>query len=278
MLGFNYYHAINKKYIVYFGTLFNDIQIQRADEDNQVTGNFQVPIRFVPRDKMIERIQQEPNELSPGRPAAIVLPRMSFEISGYKYDGNRKIGRVERIVRKNEQDSDRFKLVFAPAPYDVLINLYIYTKNTEDGLRIVEQILPTFQPELNAHIHLIPELDISHDTPIELTGVFPEDNEPPSFKERRMNIWKLTFKLKGQFYGPVLNKPIIKFANEDFFFGSGPTDKDLSLRHTRVTAMPGLTANGEPTSNATLSVNQHTIFVDDDWDTIVQQSGIVILG
>ena len=77
-----YYHELTKKYVTYFGTLFNDIHIQRTDESLNTIQEFLVPISYGPKDKTIARLDQDPNL---DRPFAVLLPRMSFEIIDMEY-------------------------------------------------------------------------------------------------------------------------------------------------------------------------------------------------
>ena len=50
-----------RKYVIYFGTLFNDIEIDRVDDNGDVIQEVRVPISYGPREKYLNRIQQDPN-------------------------------------------------------------------------------------------------------------------------------------------------------------------------------------------------------------------------
>ena len=69
--------------------------------------------------------------------------------------------------------------------------------------------------------------------------------------------------MKAYFFGPVRKTNIIKFANTNVFSTLTATTPDLTIRHE-----PGLTANGQPTSNASLSVDATYIYPDDDYGYI----------
>ena len=87
-------------------------------------------------------------------------------------------------------------------------------------------------------------------------------------------IWTLDFTLKGYLYGPVKKTGIIKFANTNFYIPNVP-DGELktAVGNTdpveRVTIRPGLTANGQPTSNLANSITLSEIEADDDFGYIV---------
>ena len=269
MFGHNpYYFSTIRKLTVYFGTIFNNIYITRADGDNTETHLMRVPLQYGPKDKDFARINSDPNI---DREVAIQLPRMSFELTSMQYDPSRKLGTLGRLVRKDSTDADKFRRMYNPVPYNFMFTLSIYVKNVEDGTKIVEQILPFFTPEFTSTVNLIPEMNISMDLPIVLLDTSLEDSYEGSFDERRMIIWTMNFMIKGFLFGPVLSKPIIKFSNTDFYIGN-TTSTNTTISSIQV--KPGLDANGNPTSNASISVNTNIIEVDDNWDYIVQQSGI----
>jgi hypothetical protein len=77
--------------------------------------------------------------------------------------------------------------------------------------------------------------------------------------------------MKGYIYGPVKKAPIILFANTVFY-----TPKDIknlaNVTYTDyVSVRPGLTANGEPTSNADLSISPYDILASDDYGYIIEK-------
>ena len=77
MLGHTFYHNTIRRYVILFGTLFNDIHINREDTSQGVTRTIKVPISYGPKEKMLARLDADPELKRP----AIVLPRMSFELT-----------------------------------------------------------------------------------------------------------------------------------------------------------------------------------------------------
>ena len=218
-----------------------------------------VPLSFAPKDKIIARMKQDP---AIDRESAITLPRMSFEYVSAYYNGDRKLPKVNKYVKKGD-DADHVFTQFVPVAYDFNFRLYVYAKNTEDNLKIIEQIIPFFTPDYTVSVVLIPEMDnLKLDIPIALRSVSPEDNYEGDFITRRAQIWTLDFNLQGYLFGPVVEKPLIKFVTTNFYVANDASAVD------RLTIQPGLTANGEPTSNVTISVDPHTIWFDDDWGVV----------
>lgn len=198
---------------------------------------------------MLARVIQDPGLDRPS--ATMPLPSISFELGRMSYDGTRKLNTVGKVVVKDPDNSNVMKQQYNPVAYNIEFKVYIYAKNTEDGTKIVEQILPYFTPDWTTTVELIPEMNITMDIPILLNNIGYEDTYDGDFKERRAIIWTLDLVLKGYLYGPVKKSGIIKFINTNYFT---PTVADGKLSTAvgvtpiaeKVTVQPGLTANGEP--------------------------------
>jgi len=228
MLNSYFYHGLLRKYVIYFGTLFNDINIQRTDENEDVVQDFLVPIAYGPKQKFIARLEQEPDVNT--NEASIVLPRLSFEITGFQYDATRKLPTLNRIVKQGSFP-ERISSVYTPVPYNITFQLAIYTKNAEDGMKILEQILPYFTPEWTSTIHVMPEIGLSLDIPVVLTGTSMSDQYQGNLNDmaRRYIIHTLTFNMKGYFFGPIGSTGVIKRSIVNMYNNSLTRTADLSV-------------------------------------------------
>jgi hypothetical protein len=213
-----FYHGIIRKCIVVFGTLFSNIKIERKVGDS-VTGNttqtIKVPISWTPREKWMRLLEEVPSEDDKG--IMTKLPRMGFQISGYSYDSTRKVGKMNRIACA--KNGEMFSTI-APTPYNIDIELNVITKTYEDGLQIIEQILPYFQPEFTLSIKAVPELNIVQDVPIILNGISIEDQWDGDFTEKRFIVHTLNFTMKTNLFGAVrdtnwIERALINFNNMD---------------------------------------------------------------
>lgn len=273
-----YYFSTIRKMVIYFGNVFNDLHITRSDAEGNVVQLLKVPLTYAPKNKMLLRIAADP-EIQ--RQDAITLPRMSFELTSMKYDGDRKLHTSGKVAVKDNSDANKLKRQYNPVPYNFEFALHIYVKNAEDGTKIIEQILPFFTPEWTATVNLIPEMNISMDIPIVMNSINIEDNYDTGFLERRALVWTLAFTVKGYLYGPIVSKPIIKLSKMEFFVPSGVGNIPQSeVGNTNmielITVKPGMLANGSPTSNSILSVNTSSIFIDDDFGYCVDSTGILL--
>lgn len=265
MFAQTFYHGHLRKYVILFGTLFNNIYINR-EKDGEVYDTLKVPISYGPKDKMLARVEADP-ELA--KPFSIILPRMSFELTSLSYAPTRKLSSIKKsAIAQSSTDSDQLKYVYNPVPYDMNFTLYIAVKNVEDGTRILEQILPYFTPEWTATLNLVPELSIKHDIPTVLIDVTSEDSYESDFVTRRAIIWSLDFTMKGYIYGPVKKSEQIKLANVNVYSIGEEEPSE------RVTVQPGLLANGTGTTNASLTINKSLITANSDFDYIISYDSI----
>ena len=215
-----YYHGIIRKCIVGFGSLFSDIYIDRKSGDS-VTGTtvqrLQIPLAYAPKEKWIVRLEQDPTLENH---TYTTLPRMSFEINGYTYDASRKVTRMQQIKSGNNTNS--VASMYTPVPYNLDLSLYILTKTQEDGLQIIEQILPTFTPEYTLSINAIPDMGIQQDIPIILNSIAVSDEYDGDFQTRRFVTHTLSFQMKINLFGAISGQKVIETVisnigqNEDF--------------------------------------------------------------
>ena len=261
MFGDQYYNGVIRKYVIAFGSLFNDIVIQRRNTAGQRIQSIQVPIAYGPKEKFLVRLRQDPN-LS--QQVALTLPRMGFEITALTYNGARKLSSSLRNVSINSADNNKVKSQYVPVPYDITFALSIMCKNADDGAQILEQIVPYFRPEFTLNIRLIPELNIVVDTPVVLQDISIEDTYEGNFEERRALVHTLNFSMKGYLYGPSSKTGVIK-RSQVFFFQD--TAADIGPIE-RLTVSPAQHANGAPMNipgNTESSVALSSIAANSDY-------------
>ena len=272
MLTVPYYHSLLRKYVIVFGTLFNNIYIERFDENGNVAQQMKVPISYGPREKFLARLDQNPDGILK---TSIRLPRMAFEMTNFQYAANRKLQTITKIYQPTEVDNKRtLDKVYTPVPYDITFNLYIMTKSTEDSSRIVEQILPYFTPEWTVSAKLLSGFDAYTDIPLVINSVNVEDSYEGNFTERRALIYTISFTMKAYLFGPTSKSKVIKIANIDFHIPEDieaidPVANDVV---SSVTVQPGLTANGQPTTSIDETIPYTQIEETDNYGYIVTKT------
>jgi hypothetical protein len=221
-----FYHEILRKTIISFGTLFNNITIQRVNDNGDVFSSLQVPLAYSPTQKFLARLEQSPDL---NKPVQISLPRMSFEFIGLYYDSQRKVTTTQFFVSKDKSNNE-LRRAYMPVPYNMDFELSIFTKSNDDMLQIVEQILPFFQPHFTLTVDLVDQIGEKRDVPVILNSISMDDTYEGTFDSRRALIYTLKFTAKTYLFGPIstqdVSKDIIKKVSIGFIAGdSTPTPR-----------------------------------------------------
>ena len=235
-----FYNGTIKKVIIGFGHLFSNIYIDRKQGDSvngETIQRLQIPLAYSNKEKWIQRLDGDPNLENN---TYTTLPRIAFEITGYFYDASRKINKMQRITTEagvHNKDSMQ-----SPVPYNVDISLYILTKTQEDGLQILEQILPTFSPEYTLSINAIPEMGIVQDVPIILNSVSVQDDYDGDFQTRRFVTHTLSFTVKVNLFGGITRRGVITTVHAN-------VEENINYTHH----LADYTAVGNPVNNTVTS-------------------------
>lgn len=261
---------LTRKYMSVFGNLFKEVYVVRTDAAGAETQRIRVPISYGPREKVLGRLEGDP---SIDRPAAVTLPSMSFEMGSPSLDTERKISPINRKV---VYFSNGYHRQLQPVPYNFPFTLHVQSKSLRDGTYIIEQILPFFQPEFPTTMQLVPEMNQLWDVPIVLNNVTYHDDWEGNFEDRRYIGWDLDFTMRAYLFGPLITAPVIKFVDVRLYTPATNTAAEgvgISPAVDEVTVKPGLTANGQPTTNAAASIPYLQIQAGDDWGFVVHIAG-----
>lgn len=206
MFGTHFYHATLRKSVAVFGTLFNNISVIRKDGTGNILNQIKVPLAYGPKQKFLSRIDSETNR---DASMAIKLPRMSFEITGIDIDAASKLPKRSAIVEDGANSNSK-NVIKNMVSYNIGMQLNIMAKNQDDGLQILEQILPYFQPEYNLSIKPVDGFDFKQDVPIILNSASITDDYDGDYLTRRVLVYTLEFTMKMKFYGPTGDQKIIR--------------------------------------------------------------------
>ena len=75
MFGQTFGHGTLRKYVIYFGTIFNNLYLNRYDAAGNLVQNMKVPLNYGPREKFLARLDGNPN---------LDIPRYSKYLSAKK--------------------------------------------------------------------------------------------------------------------------------------------------------------------------------------------------
>ena len=239
MFGEHFYHKKIRNTVIAFGTIFNNVNIKRLDSSGNPLQNIKVPLSYSPKEKFLARLDAQQDLTGDDSKVAITLPRMSFEITGYSYDATRKLNKNQKITKvTTNADTTKMNNQYMPVPYNVNFSLNVYTANSDDGLQIIEQILPFFQPDYTVTMIEDTTMDTKRDIPFILNSVDYEDSYTGSLTSLRRIIYTLQFTAKVYLYGPISTSAIIKKVSADLYSDTGSN----APRVERVTVQPNPTS------------------------------------
>ena len=241
MFGTHFYHQKVRKCVALFGALFNNIYVIRSNSSGQVTSQIKVPLSYAPKQKYLERIRENP-DLDTDSKVAIKLPRMSFEILSFAYDNQRQLTKISNFNTIGTSNTNRQKF-YSPVPYTINFQLNVYAKSQDDALQIVEQIIPTFNPQYTLTIKPFATEypGFKEDIPIVIQGLSFSDDYDASLEQRRTIIYTLDFEMKVSFYGPINTGEIIRNSIVDIYLQeNGLADSDIKLE--RISVIPNPTS------------------------------------
>lgn len=233
MLHDYFYNESIKKIVAVFGTLFNNIKVMNVNTND--ASIVRVPLAYGPKQKFLARIDENQN-LQEESKVAIRLPRMSFEITSLTYDDLSKASRMNKIYQARDETSSKYKLG-SFVPYRMTLQLNVMTKTQNEGLQIIEQIFPYFQPEYTVTINNFSDFEQKADVPFVLTGVNLQDSYESDFVSRRAIIYSLDFETRLRFYGPTIEASVIKEVIVTTFNDRNLTEK-LEVQTTTATGTP----------------------------------------
>ena len=220
-----FYNKSVRYLTVAFGSLFNNIYVQRTDSSGTEVERIRVPLGYGPKEKWIRRIK-EYSDLGDTTQTQMTLPRMAFEMTDASYASVRKKNTLQKKVIA-DSDNEKISYSYVEVPYDFSFNLSVLVKFMEDGLQIIEQILPYFTPEFTVTIN-INDVNQRVDVPIVLNDMSIVEEYEGDFDARRLISFDMSFTAKSYVFGPVKTSGLIQTVtstiydlNKDLVFVGG---------------------------------------------------------
>ncbi|MBI33500.1 MAG: hypothetical protein CMD98_06510 [Gammaproteobacteria bacterium] len=231
MFGTHFYNSSTRRAVSVFGSLFNDLEVVKTDSAGKVLQKIKVPLSYSPRQKILARSK---NLTDPKM--AIKLPRLAFEITDMTYDGQARVNKMKKFTKAKSGDDTVWKSVHAPAVYKLGFELNIMTKAQDDALQLLEQILPTFQPDYTVTITDIPDMGIKSDVPIVLNGVTINDDFMGDFLTNRTIVYTLTFEMRVKYYTGMSEAEKILYV--DAYYKDTDSSENIEKQTTDGTTTP----------------------------------------
>jgi hypothetical protein len=222
----SFYNESIRKTVVAFGSLFESVYVTRYEVNGTEKEKIRVPLSYGSKEKFIWRLSQE-SSLSKNSRVQIVLPKMGFEITTLLYDPTRKINRT---IQRSNVVSGTFKQMYTEVPYNINFALYAFTRNMDDMLQIIEQIVPYFSPEFTITMKMN-DLHQTVDVPFVLNNTTLNEDYEGTFDTRRALISSFDFTAKTYIYPQFCGSTggVIERTDLNFFEDVGSTAADNAV-------------------------------------------------
>lgn len=196
------YHKTIRLLSGVFGAVFNEMTIVRDDGETIL-----VPISYATKQKYDVRNTQHKDGLK----YKTILPRLSFKLTSWRRDPNRVLNKNNQLIQQNV---DRTKLSELPSqrnrvPFTFGYELNVKTKNIDDMMQIVEQILVMFNPSLNVTVMDNPDLNKESAINIKLIDSQMQDMFEGAFEDEQVIETTFNFELDGWLYMPTASVKLI---------------------------------------------------------------------
>lgn len=202
MLGYqHYYWGTTKKVIVAVGSIFENLSID-GDHGDVI----RVPLYYSQRSKFLDKRMQQPDVDS--TVIDYINPAIGFELTGMNFAPERHTNPLQRIEDRNIENAELYS--FNRVPYDLSFSVSIAAKRFEDSLRIVEQILPFFTPEITLTLNDREDFEMQTNLTVVLNSVAVNVTYEGTFDQGREIIWDLNLTAKTFYYTPVDSRQRIK--------------------------------------------------------------------
>lgn len=174
-----WYERQIKKYLLQFAAIFSDMHVMVGKNATREAGLIKVPIIHAPMDRVATAaaVGHTQNRM-------VRLPMLSCHISGYRFaidrtKGSNVDGRYVYVPRGGILPDDG-KTIYSspPIPYDLDVDLHIYSSNYEQHFQILEQIFVLFNPEVQIQ-RSDAAYDLARIVAVKLKNISNDENFPP---------------------------------------------------------------------------------------------------
>lgn len=216
MLGHqgNYYFSTTKKIIVAVGSIFDNLTIA-----GDHVADIRVPLYYSARSKFLDKRTQQPD--LDASTFDYINPAIGFELTGLNFAPERHLNPLHKIEDRYLSGGGDKLMSFNRVPYDLSFSVSVAAKRFEDSLRIIEQVLPYFAPEITLTLNDREDFALQTNVTIVLNSVAVNVSYEGPFDDGREIIWDLQLTAKSYYYTPVqarerIKESIIEMREMDF--------------------------------------------------------------
>jgi len=258
------YHFEIKTLIAQFINCFNDIIIQRYNQERNVEDRIHVGFAYAPKTRVLHDIINKAQHIK--------LPLISVSPTSIVRDQNRVFNKIEGPYHPSLQDNMNYEHVLQPVPVDITINMSIITRFQHDLDQIITNWLPYCDPYI-AFSWKQPHTNLEVRNIVEWDGnVSFQDPKDISHTQHYRWLADTSFKLQGWIYkkprGPVgiIHKVITDFTSVSPIFDDydliQQQDTPLTTETFVISARPFLNIVNPFLHFTYLDTRKHTVYGD----------------
>ena len=188
--------------------VFNDVQINRFNEDGTISKIIDVPI--IPHySKNFAEYIINTNRVKESR---YQTPIMGLRITGLNRDAAR-ITQQKYIRKIYNEANGQYLRDRRPSPWKIGFTLSIYTENLEDFSQLIENIITYFDPTLTLSIKEFEKVNIERDIIVTLNDPNLEMNDEVDREDHQSYSIDLPLTASCVFYPPLSTAAVVKFIS-----------------------------------------------------------------
>jgi hypothetical protein len=197
--------------------MFSNIRIARYDKEGIVQKYVGVPLKYGPKEKAYIWMKEK-------RRTEEVLPMLAADLYSFDFAADRASNQKDKIIVTENDPVFSVKRVYNSVPYNIGINLNIWTLFMVDLDQILEQILPYFSPHAFVRVG-IPELNLNLEIKIVLQSSNPDMAMEYGEDDFRIIKWIINFMIHGYVFKKIeddeklIKKEMINIYTDPRAFG-----------------------------------------------------------
>lgn len=182
---------------IVFASLFSSLKTPVFNSAGELVSSRIIPLKCVNRDTLGFWMESQFPDGVKKTLINRIFPMLTYELTSMMPDGalqrNPQGYRVRGIF--SQDDGIHGTMISTPVSYRFGFKLGVWTNSMQNGLFILDQILPVFVPEVQIKIKENKDLNIVNDVKVQLTDISQDDNYQDVFEKNRILSWTISFNL-----------------------------------------------------------------------------------
>lgn len=196
-----FYFQVFRKTIIQFLDAFNDIKVARYTPDGSAVEKYvTVPIKLATKEKFWYWYNERKDDE--------MLPMITAWISSIDWATDRTVNNFFELCISEDSENLEAQRYLHPCPYNLGIQMQVWSLHMVDIDQIMEQILPFFCPNIFIRIKL-EELGIEFDDKIVFRSATPEVSYEIDDDNYRVINYTLDFEIQTWFFKPIETTKLI---------------------------------------------------------------------